>query len=144
MEIGVIQPLYFVATKCRHPLIRRKALALLRTEALKKESMWNSHPTADFVEKIIEMEEAGLNIPTLSSSSTSPPTSEFPVVAENMRLRHLEVIQPAFPRSSSVPQTSFKTGRYFPDTNGTSRRLEEQVVITKQPTEWKVQIRSPS
>lgn len=144
MEMGVIQPLYFVATKCRHPLIRRKALALLRTEAPKKESMWNSHPTADFVEKIIEMEEAGLNIPTLSSSSTSPPTSEFPIVAENMRLRHLEVIQSAVPRSSSVPQTSFRTGRYFSDTNDTSHRLEEQVVITKQPTEWKVQVRSPS
>jgi hypothetical protein len=29
-EIGVITPLYFVATKCRHPTIRRRALSLLK------------------------------------------------------------------------------------------------------------------
>ena len=34
LEIGVIQPLYFVASKCRDPILRSQATALIRTGAV--------------------------------------------------------------------------------------------------------------
>src|SRR5439155_23476452 len=42
MEMGVIQPLYFVALKCRHHIIRQRALSLLWNETPKTDALWNS------------------------------------------------------------------------------------------------------
>jgi hypothetical protein len=54
--MGVIPPLYFIAIKCRHPTIRRRALSLLKKASL-RESPWRAVPTARVIEKIIVLEE---------------------------------------------------------------------------------------
>lgn len=58
LESRVIPSLYFVAIKCRHPWIRRRALFLLRSGP-KVENIWKSEPMALVAEKSIDVEESG-------------------------------------------------------------------------------------
>ncbi|PCG92800.1 Hypothetical protein PENO1_086820 [Penicillium occitanis (nom. inval.)] len=57
LDNGIIAPLYEVATLCRDPVIRRKAVQILRS-APRQEGVFNSHLSAMVAEKIIEIEEA--------------------------------------------------------------------------------------
>ena len=57
-EMGLIPPLYFTAINCRHPTLRRKALALMR-QGSKRESLWDAEPVAKVAERVIELEECG-------------------------------------------------------------------------------------
>lgn len=44
-DLGIVPPLYVVATKCRDPKIRRQAIQLLRSSS-RREGMWDSELTA--------------------------------------------------------------------------------------------------
>jgi hypothetical protein len=52
----VLVPLYFLATKCRYPILRRRAIALLKDEE-RQEGIWNSRAMAKVAERIMEIEE---------------------------------------------------------------------------------------
>lgn len=54
----VFMHMYMVAIKCRNPTVRRKALSLLETSA--QPSIWNNRLTIKVVERIIQIEEEGL------------------------------------------------------------------------------------
>lgn len=55
-EMGLVPPLYFTGYRCRHPLIRRKAVDLMR-RAPEQEALFATEWNAMVVEKIIELEE---------------------------------------------------------------------------------------
>ena len=55
-EMGVIPPLFFTGMKCRHPLIRRKTVALLR-RAPRQEALYAAETNARAVERLLEIEE---------------------------------------------------------------------------------------
>lgn len=55
-EPSVNMLLWAVATRCRHPLLRRRAVSLLRI-AKRLENVWNSTSVAAAAQKIIEVEE---------------------------------------------------------------------------------------
>lgn len=57
LDNGILVPLYEVATMCRDPVIRRKAVSILRL-APRQEGVFNSHLLAMAAEKAIEIEEA--------------------------------------------------------------------------------------
>lgn len=57
LDNGVIAPLYEVATLCRDPAIRRRAVQILRS-APRQEGVFNSHLSAMVAERVIEIEEA--------------------------------------------------------------------------------------
>ena len=59
LDMSIIAPLFVVASKCRHPVIRRKAVALLYA-APRQEGIWDSVLTARVAERLIGIEEAGL------------------------------------------------------------------------------------
>ncbi|KIW09183.1 uncharacterized protein PV09_00114 [Verruconis gallopava] len=61
-EMGIIPPLHFVAWKCRWPYIRRKALALLWTSP-RRECLFESHRSFFCFQRVMEVEEEGLNLP---------------------------------------------------------------------------------
>ncbi|EMD00480.1 hypothetical protein BAUCODRAFT_170444 [Baudoinia panamericana UAMH 10762] len=61
-EVGIVPPLYFVATKCRIPSLRRQALRLL-ARAPKKECMWGANSTRQMAARIVAIEEEGLDLP---------------------------------------------------------------------------------
>ncbi|KAF3770804.1 hypothetical protein M406DRAFT_245744 [Cryphonectria parasitica EP155] len=55
-DMGIVPPLYVVATKCRNPLIRRQAIQLLRSSS-RREAMWDSELTARIGSWIMDIEE---------------------------------------------------------------------------------------
>ncbi|CAI7670129.1 unnamed protein product [Penicillium pancosmium] len=55
-EIGIIPILYIIGAKCRHHLVRREALGILRCQLI-REASWDSIATASVVERVIEIEE---------------------------------------------------------------------------------------
>lgn len=59
LDMGIIAPLYQVTAKCRDPLIRRRALALLKSAHM-QEGVWNSFLTAKVAERVMQIEEEGL------------------------------------------------------------------------------------
>lgn len=56
-DLGIVPPLFVVATKCRDPVIRRQAIQLLRSSA-RREAMWDSELTARIGMWITEIEES--------------------------------------------------------------------------------------
>lgn len=59
LDTGIILPLYFVATKCRHPTIRRKAIEILQSTS-RQEGVLNSHLTGRVAKRLADIEEEGL------------------------------------------------------------------------------------
>ncbi|KAL6791025.1 hypothetical protein J3E68DRAFT_82891 [Trichoderma sp. SZMC 28012] len=57
-EIGVLPVLYIIGVKCRHPVVRRKVLSILRRQLI-REAIWDSISVAKIVERVIEIEEGG-------------------------------------------------------------------------------------
>jgi hypothetical protein len=57
-ETRVVPSLFAVAVKCRHPIIRRQAISLLRNGA-KIENTWRADTMADVAELAIGVEESG-------------------------------------------------------------------------------------
>lgn len=69
---GVIMSLWLVAFRCRHPLLRRRALGLLRVSR-RQEGMWMSTSAAVVAQKVIEIEEAGSRGATWTSDTVLVP-----------------------------------------------------------------------
>ncbi|KAK0823464.1 hypothetical protein LTR73_008462 [Friedmanniomyces endolithicus] len=78
-DMEVVSPLYFVGIKCRHPLIRRRAVALLR-QTMRREGLWDSYMAAAIAERIAVLEEVHL---------TTLDGSELP--AERDRVHNTEI-----------------------------------------------------
>lgn len=58
-DIGLVPVLYIIGAKCRHPSVRREVLSILRQRPI-REAAWDSIIAARVVERIIEIEETGL------------------------------------------------------------------------------------
>lgn len=55
-DLGIVPPLYVVATKCRNAIIRRQAIQLLRSSS-RREGMWDSELSARIGKWITDIEE---------------------------------------------------------------------------------------
>ncbi|KND93743.1 Sterol regulatory element-binding protein ECM22 [Tolypocladium ophioglossoides CBS 100239] len=55
-DLGIVPPLFVVATKCREPRVRRQAIQLLRSSA-RREGMWDSELAANIGQWIMQVEE---------------------------------------------------------------------------------------
>lgn len=59
LDLGIIGPLYEVASRCRDPIIRREAIRLLK-RTQRQEGVWNASLTAMVAERVVAIEEEGL------------------------------------------------------------------------------------
>jgi len=59
LDMNIVAFLYAVSHKCRDPLVRRKAVARLKSHP-RKEGIWDSVLTARVAERLISIEEEGL------------------------------------------------------------------------------------
>jgi hypothetical protein len=55
--LGIVQPLFFVAVKCRDPGLRREALSLLQWTCNHKEGQWGGKEALAAAEVIVRIEE---------------------------------------------------------------------------------------
>jgi hypothetical protein len=62
-DIGIIGPLYGVVSRCRDPVIRRRAIDIMKA-APRQEGIWNSILVARVAERVVEIEEQGLGLVT--------------------------------------------------------------------------------
>jgi hypothetical protein len=69
-DIGILSALYMTGTKCRDPVIRRKAHSLLES-ARRREVVWDSMVAAKTVERVIAVEEGDIVV-TSCSDITEP------------------------------------------------------------------------
>jgi len=58
-DMGILPHLYLVASRCRHPSIRRQALQLLQLGP-RQEGIWHRDVLANTAERIMAIEESGL------------------------------------------------------------------------------------
>lgn len=56
LELGTISPLFMIARACRDPVLRRRAIHLLRKVPV-REGLWDSLTAADITERIMKLEE---------------------------------------------------------------------------------------
>lgn len=59
IDIGLILPMFLVASRCRDPKLRREAIEVIRNGP-RQEGVWNGAILASVAERIIEIEEDGL------------------------------------------------------------------------------------
>ena len=77
MELGIIHPLFFVAMKCRHSVLRRRAVTQLRKAG--REGVWEGPIMAIVAEKLIAIEERGVR-----AGETVPERNRFHEVRKNV------------------------------------------------------------
>lgn len=77
MELGLIHPLFFIASKCRDWNVRRRALALLRKAG--KEGVWEGPIMAVLAQKIMRLEEQGI-----ARGTTVPERNRFHEIKKNV------------------------------------------------------------
>lgn len=58
MELGIVYPLFFIASKCRESRLRRRAIAQLRKAG--KEGVWEGPIMAVVAKRMMQVEEKGL------------------------------------------------------------------------------------
>ncbi|KAK5168096.1 uncharacterized protein LTR77_006664 [Saxophila tyrrhenica] len=78
-DMEIVSPLYYVATKCRHPLIRRRAIAVLK-QTQRREGLWDSDMASAVAERQMALEEVKL---------TTLDGSELP--AEEDRVHNIQI-----------------------------------------------------
>lgn len=115
VDVGVIQPLYYLATKCRVHRLRVQAIRLLGASA-HREGIWESRTAALVARKIMELEERGLH--TGEEGSDDFPVLEYPVdpaalslplPLKKRRLRRVEVDLLGEPTDTIVLRYETKT-----------------------------------
>lgn len=80
-EMHIIAPLYFVAAKCRHPVIRRAALRLLRRHPSRRENLWRANIMAAIAERAMRLEERHLRPPEVGGPPQPRPVSPVELAA---------------------------------------------------------------
>lgn len=73
LDMGIIAPLYFVATRCRDPLLRREATHLLSSP--RREGPWDAPVAAIVAGRVIAIEEEGL--PQVKAAQDVPESSRI-------------------------------------------------------------------
>jgi hypothetical protein len=59
-EVGIIPALYIIGVKCRHPVVRREVLGILRRRE-RREAVWDSGIAARVVERVVQIEEGAVS-----------------------------------------------------------------------------------
>ncbi|MCJ1482603.1 hypothetical protein MMC06_002769 [Schaereria dolodes] len=81
VDMGVVPPLYFTASKCRDACIRRRSISLLYSSR-RREGVWNGFVTAKIAERLVAIEER---------DHQAPPSALKIFIPEWARIRVLKV-----------------------------------------------------
>ncbi|KAK2593025.1 hypothetical protein QQS21_009279 [Conoideocrella luteorostrata] len=82
-DLGIVPPLYVVATKCREPNLRRQAIQLLRSSA-RREGMWDSELAANIGDWVMRIEELDETMPVLQHQVARPIPEERRVMVKSV------------------------------------------------------------
>lgn len=109
-EVGAVPPLYAVASKCRIPSLRRKALQLL-ARAPRKECMWGATSIGQLSARLIAIEEEGLGLPVPKwngeNEDATLPVTDSIMPSEEKRVHNLELMKNTTTNCFEVRVTRF-------------------------------------
>lgn len=79
-ETELVAPIYWAATKCRHPLLRRAAIRLLNRDRVKnrRENLWHTREISVVATRLVEMEGGGFEISGGWEFDSVDPTAGVP------------------------------------------------------------------
>lgn len=105
LDDGVLAPLYEVATLCRDPTIRRRAVDILRS-APRQEGLFNSHLLAMVAEKAIAIEEEAAiaasgsmdYVSIVTDTRPENPDASNAVITESLQIPESVRLVYAFPK----------------------------------------------
>ncbi|KAF7511055.1 hypothetical protein GJ744_005601 [Endocarpon pusillum] len=83
LSIGIIPPLYLVASRCRDPAIRRQVIHLLSI-CNRREGIWDSQVTSQLASQILDIEEAGARQHLREVAEKNATDDGKPVIIESM------------------------------------------------------------
>ncbi|EXJ81258.1 hypothetical protein A1O3_07548 [Capronia epimyces CBS 606.96] len=116
---GVVPLLYFCATKCRDPTLRREALRLMRL-ALQQEEPWAFVAPDRVAAKLIAVEEGEDDL----CYSKHPPGSQYAgLPPEERRFAYVSVVSRQAP--SSRPRLALEMSRFEFATDGSRRTITD-------------------
>ena len=120
-DVEIVSPLWFIVTKCRHPITRRRAVDILR-RTVRREGLWDSQLASAIAERLMALEERSLQI---LDGSELPPEHDR-VHASNIQL---------VPRRSSEAQVYVVIYYYKPDgLTSTWKTRYEEIELTRSGT----------
>ncbi|KAL9624388.1 MAG: hypothetical protein Q9160_001350 [Pyrenula sp. 1 TL-2023] len=123
ISTGVVPPLYMAATRCRDPLIRRRAVSLLR-QCNNRDGLWASNVVAPVAERIVQLEEdAALN--QMIDDGDIGVISKASQIPERCRIRLLHV------QFGNSRQGTVSYGRRKMDAQG-NRMRDDEIVFAEQ------------
>jgi len=117
-DMEVVSPLYFVGIKCRHPVVRRRAIAVLR-RAVRREGLWDSNMAAAIAERIASVEER--NLTTLDGS-------ELPAEKDRVHNTHIQSVPGLNPNHHNVTFYTMPVGL-----DGAWEIWQETITLDAQP-----------
>jgi hypothetical protein len=91
MELGIVQPLYYAASKCRHRSIRRRAIQALKEAGT--EGIWEGPIVALIAQRVIEIEEEGVETDEVISEKARFHTVDLNIEHE-IRLVSMRALRP--------------------------------------------------
>ena len=91
-DMETVSPLYYIAIKCRHPVVRRRAIRLLRRN-VRREGLWDSNVAAAIAERIMAIEERKL---------TMRDGGELPEEYDRIHNSHIQSMAGMDPREHAV------------------------------------------
>ncbi|KAL4792270.1 hypothetical protein BDV19DRAFT_256271 [Aspergillus venezuelensis] len=87
LEGEIIAPLYYASCRCRHPVIRRRALNILFAYS-KREGMWDAQLYARVAKLVIDVEESSCSIPPEKESDIGTLARVYEEVQPKERLEN--------------------------------------------------------
>ena len=106
-ELGIIPPLNLMASRCRYPSLRRRALALL-AQSQRRECLFDTKYCTALQERIMCLEEAALKLP----AGTIPTDDQLPPESARIHLIHFAQAEPGQPEVTSGWEVAFFTRPY--------------------------------
>ena len=119
VDTGVIPPLYFCATKCRDPILRREALRLMR-QAPQQETSWAFVAPERVAAKVISVEEGG-NHP--HSPEDFPELQYVGMPPEERRFAYVSIVSRQ--ASGGRQRQALELSRFHFATDGSTRLINE-------------------
>ncbi|KAL2431125.1 hypothetical protein ABEF95_002678 [Exophiala dermatitidis] len=116
---GVIPPLYFCATKCRDPILRRQALHLLR-QAPRQQNLWAFVAPDRVVAKVISVEEG---VPLMNSLQSE--YAGLPLPPEERRFAYVSVV--GRPAPGGIQRQALELCRFEFASDGSRKLISEYV-----------------
>ncbi|CAG8244994.1 unnamed protein product [Penicillium salamii] len=104
-DLGIIPPMFLVASRCRHPIIRRKAIALMLQSPM-YHGIWQDRYSGLCAQRIMEIEEQNTEI--IMDRITVPEDQRIRKVSADLQEKESEITM-QFVRSPFAPNSQIFT-----------------------------------